>query len=337
MKSSRPSLAELLRGFFHERLAGQLQASGNTIKSYRDTMRLLLTFVASLHGKSPAKLELDDISLEAMLAFLDHLEETRSNTARSRNQRLAAIKAFAHHIAFADPESVAWSRRALEIPAKRFQRTMFTYLTKEEMDAVLAAPDLAQWEGRRDYALLSFMYNTGARVAEVIGLTESRLRLTSPCQVELIGKGGKHRIVPLWPATARTLEAWLEEAVALRKENEAVFVNARGRNLTRNGVNYILNQNVRKAAPSCLALAKKSISPHTIRHTTAMHLLQAGVDLNLIRCWLGHVSLDTTHQYVEADLEMKRKALEKGGITAADRAAPSWKPTDDVLAFLNSL
>jgi len=337
MKGSQPNLAELMRGFFRERLGRQLQASENTIKSYRDTMRLLLNFVASYNEKSPAELELEEISIKTVLVFLDHLETTRSNSVRSRNQRLAAIKAFAHYVAFSDPESIVWCRRTMEIPSKRFQRTVFTYLTKMEIDAILKAPDLSKWQGRRDYVLLSFMYNTGARVAETIGVKGNLLRLNSPYQVELIGKGNKHRVIPLWPQTAQILIAWQNEVTAQRNENAAIFVNARGNNLTRNGVNYILNKNARKAFLSCPSLSKKQISPHTIRHTTAMHLLQAGVDLNLIRCWLGHVSLDTTHQYVEADLEMKRKALEKGGIIEQDKSAYRWEPTDDIIAFLNSL
>ena len=331
------SLGTLLQRFFHERLSAQRNASPNTISSYRDTWRLLLNYLTSQTGRTPVYITVEDLTAETVLAFLDYLEEGRMNGVRSRNQRLAALKAFFHFAIFADPSILGQAQRVIEIPTKRYTRPLMGYLTHEEMDAVLAAPDRNTSSGRRYYALLLFMYNTGARVSEVIGVNVEHLGLASPTQVMLYGKGGKMRIVPIWPDTARILDALLKETGIQHHPDASVFANSRGERLTRSGVTHILRTVAERAAESCTSLANRSVSPHTIRHTTAMHLLQSGVDIGLIRMWLGHVALDTTHQYIEADMEMKRKALEKGGITTPGTAGVRWNPTDELMDFLDKL
>lgn len=337
-QKTQPILSKLIQSFFHERLANQLRASENTVVSYRDTLKMFLLFASERTGKAPVALDVDDMSVECILAFLNHLENARQNNTRTRNQRLAAIKAFFHYVAFLSPEHVSHCRRVLEIPAKRYCRPMFEHLTKEEVSALQAVPDRSTWTGRRDYALLMFMYNTGARVSETINATADQLHFSRPYQVVLHGKGGKTRVVPLWQKTADVLLQWRDEPCPHQRTRHSFFINAQGEKLTRGGVAHILRMNVEKASEMCPSLLGKRVSPHTLRHTTAMHLLMSGADIESIRSWLGHVSLDTTHQYAEADLEMKRKTLEKGGITAPEPAGfACWQPTDDIIAFLDTL
>jgi site-specific recombinase XerD len=338
MTDEKLTLGALVQRFFHERLVQQCNASAHTVASYRDTWRLLLTYLSAATGRPIAQLAMADLTAEAVLSFLDYLETERGYCVRSRNQRLAALKAFFHYAIFADPSILGQAQRVLELPLKRWMRRMLGYLTHEEMDAILAVPDRTVAAGRRIHALLLFMYNTGARVSEVTAVCVGDLRaIRHAPQVRLHGKGGKQRVVPLWSETANVLEQLVAERGVQERLDAPVFTNARGCRIARGGVTYLLHAAVQSAAEARPSLAGRTISPHTLRHTTAMHLLQSGVDLHLIRMWLGHVALDTTHQYVEADLEMKRQALAKGGITAATAADASWQPTDELMAFLDGL
>lgn len=330
-------LASLIRSFFQERLVEQKRLSPHTIASYRDSLRLLLGYVSVQTMQSPAKLTLDTLNVERILEFLNDLEQNRGCCVRSRNQRLASIKALCHHIAFKEPEALELVQQVLEIPYKRYTRPMFGFLVQEEVNAILEAPDRTSKTGMRDYALLLFLYNTGARISEATQLQISQLHLSAPYQVLILGKGDKERVVPLWKNTAAVIAKWLTIRMSFAPGTNHVFINSRGELLSRGGGRYILNQAVAIASITCPALGKKKISPHTLRHTTAMHLLQSGVDVNVIRMWLGHVSLDTTHHYIEADLDMKRRALEKGGILSATPINEQQPSEDEILAFLSSL
>lgn len=309
MTDTTCSLGVLVQRFFHERLIQQRNASAHTVASYRDTWRLLLAYLTTTTGRSVTRITMADLTAETVLEFLSYLETERGVCVRSRNQRLAALKAFFHFTIFIDPSLLGQAQRVLEIPMKRWVRRVLGYLTRDEMEAVLAVPDRTTRTGRRVYALLLFMYNTGARVSEVTAVTvgDQRAPQHAP-QARLHGKGGKQRIVPLWPDTANVLAGLMAEQGIQDTPEAPVFTNARGSRITRGGVAHLLRVTVSAAAETCPSLAGRLISPHTLRHTTAMHLLQSGVDLHLIRMWLGHVALDTTHQYVEADMEMKRQA-----------------------------
>jgi site-specific recombinase XerD len=268
-----------------------------------------------------------------VLKFLDDLESARGNSVRTRNSRLAAIRAFVGYASARDPTALPMAKRILAIPQKRFDRPLLGYLTRAEMEAVLNAPNRADWSGRRDHALFTLMYNTGTRVSEVIGLRRGDIEVGPASSVHVHGKGRKDRCVPLWKATALLLKAWLAETAA--SDNAPLFPNRQGCSLSRSGVEDRLQRAVVNATTRCPSLKDKNISPHTLRHTTAMHLLQAGVDLTVIALWLGHESCDTTHQYVEADLEMKRRVLERldPPVTKSRRR----KKGDDLLDFLDGL
>lgn len=329
------TLGALLESFFQQRLCAQRHASAATIAAYRDALRLFLQFAAAQTGQRVCALTLADLDSARVLAFLDHLERTRHNSIRTRNARRAALRAFFHHVAASEPGALALAQRVLAIPAKRSVRPVLGHLTRDELDAVLAAPDRTTALGRRDHALLLFLARTGARVSEGIQVNAADVRFERPSQVVLHGKGAKDRAVPLAADLVAVLAALCAERHVGRQEARPLFVNATGRRLTRFGVTHVLARAVTTAHATCPDLARRAISPHTLRHTTAMHLLQAGVDVNVIRAWLGHVSLDTTHQYVEADIEMKRRALEKGGVTEA--AAARYEPPDELLALLERL
>jgi len=331
--SKPPALGPLLQAFFTEHLISHRLASPQTVDGYRDTFRLLLEFLHRTKGNAPSALSVSDLDAPAVLEFLDYLEKDRHNSIRSRNVRLAAIRAFFRLVALRDPASVNVATRVLAIPVKRTDRRLVHYLTRPEMEAVLAAPDRTQWTGQRDYALLLTMYNSGARVSEVASLQRRHIQVGSTSFLEIHGKGRKERQVPVWPKTARTLKTWLETH-APAPESPA-FPNARGGRLSRDGVNYILQAAVRTATNVCPSLSGKRVSPHVIRHTTAMHLLQSGVDITVIALWLGHESIETTHGYLEADLTLKEKALQK--LAPAGQAAPRFQADDPLLVFLKAL
>lgn len=335
MTTIRPTLGALLESFFQQRLCAQRHASPATIAAYRDALRLFVLFAAEQTRKRACELVLSDLDGDRVLAFLDYLERTRHNSIRTRNARRAALRAFFQHVAVSDPSAIALAQRILAIPAKRGVRPLLGHLTRDELDAVLAAPDRTTVLGRRDHALLLFLVRTGARVSESIQVHAADVRFERPTQVLLHGKGGKDRAVPLAPDLVAALKALCEERQLGRHEARPLFASAAGRPLTRFGVTHLLARAVATASTTFPELVTRAVSPHTLRHTTAMHLLQAGVEVNVIRAWLGHVSLDTTHQYVEADLEMKRRALEKGGVT---EASPShYEPPDELLALLERL
>jgi site-specific recombinase XerD len=326
-------LGPLLQAFFTEHLISHRLASRQTVDGYRDTFRLLLEFLQRTKGKAPSALCVSDLDAPAILEFLDYLEKERHNSVRSRNVRLAAIRAFFRLVALRDPVSVNLATRVLAIPVKRTDRRLVHYLTRPEMDAVLAAPDRTLRTGQRDYALLLTMYNSGARVSEIAALRRRHIQIGSMSFLEIHGKGRKERKVPIWPRTARTLKTWLETCSP--SPESSAFPNARGGPLSRDGVNYILKAAVQTAATACPTLSGKRVSPHVIRHTTAMHLLESGVDIAVIALWLGHESIETTHGYLEADLKLKEKALQK--LAPAGQAAPRFQADDPLLAFLKTL
>lgn len=335
MSRRRPSaLAGLIESFFRQRLAAQRRASPATIATYRDALRLLLVFASEKLGKRPVQLDINDLDRDLVLAFLDFLEAKRGNGVRTRNARLATIRSFFQHVTYSDPSAVGMAQRILSIPGKRTTKKVISFLSKDELSAVLATPDRATAQGRRDHALLLFLGRTGARVSEAIALDADDLRLDGPAQVLVHGKGSKDRVVPLTPDLVTTLKEFAKTRPR-EQQRGPVFTNARGKRLTRWGVNHILARAVGATLRSTPSLRGRSVSPHLLRHTTAMHLLQSGVDIATIQAWLGHSSLDTTHLYIEANTEMKRAALAKG--QHDDVTIEKYEPPDALLALLESL
>lgn len=326
-------LAPLIRAFFVDHLLQHKEVSPQTISTYRDGFRLLLGFLQQHRHVTPAAAALTDLDAPVVLAFLDHLEHQRHNSVRSRNARLATVRSFFRFVAFRVPEHVDLTTRVLAIPVKRTTRRLIHFLTREEMDAVLAACNQATWAGRRDHALLLTLYNTGARVSEMTALRRSDIRAGTTTVVHLQGKGRKDRVVPLWTRTARTLRHWCDELDS--RPPDYAFPNAQRGRLTRHGIAYLLREAVARAAATCPSLVSKRVSPHVIRHTTAMHLLHAGVDFATIALWLGHEQLETTHMYVEADLTLKEQALDK--LAPLGQRTRRFKADDTVLAFLATL
>jgi integrase/recombinase XerD len=325
----------LLQAFFMDYMYSQKRASPRTVQSYRDTFRLLFEFVRKLTGKEPAALVMSDLDALSVLKFLDHIEAERHNQVQSRNVRLAAIRSFCRMVALRDPGSVGIATRVLAIPVKRTDKRLVGYLTRPEMDALLDAHDLTGWAGRRDHALLLTLYNTGARVSELTNLERQQVEFGIKSFVQFTGKGRKERAVPLWPTTTRALQSWFKEVELDKRNGAAAFPNARGKTLSRDGVNYLLQECVERAVPKCPSLANKRISPHVFRHSTAMHMLQGGVDITVIALWLGHESIQTTHGYIEADLATKEQVLEK--VAPAGQITKRFKADDELLRFLATL
>jgi site-specific recombinase XerD len=324
---------QLLQDFFLRRLVEQRGASARTVESYRDAFELLLSFVEQRTGRPPSALGLADLDAPLVLDFLDHLETERGNGSRTRNARLAAIHSFMRYAAVRDPASLPITQRVLAIPAKRFDRPVLGYLTREQVAAILAAPDRRTWSGHRDAVLLATAYNTGARVSEITGLQVRDVLLDRQTAVHLHGKGRKQRAIPLWKNTAAELRAWLNRISPA--PDAPVFPNRSGAPLTRSGVRDRLNRAVAVAEQRCPSLHGQHVTPHTLRHSTAMHLLQSGTDLAVIALWLGHSSPATTHQYLEADLAAKEAVLRR--LTDPSPAPTRFHPGDRLLAFLNSL
>lgn len=323
----------LLQRFFVQYLVNQRNLSKRTVAAYRDTFCLLLRFLQGQTGRMPASLTLADLSAANLLDFLEHIEQERGNAPRTRNARLAAIRTFLHYASRQAPEELPGIQQALAIPMKRFERPLVGFLSREEIQAILDAPDLSTWSGRRDRVLWMVMYNTGARVSETAALMVKDVCLPHPGSLAILGKGRKHRTVPMWKRTGSLLKEWLKET---DKYGEApLFPSARGHPMTRSGIAQRLRLAVRTAVELCPELAARRVSPHTLRHTTAMHLLQAGVAMPVIALWLGHETTETTHMYLEADLAMKEAALEKLQEPAA--AFKRYKPNDSLLGFLESL
>ena len=328
-----PSFASLVQQFFTEHLVAQRAVSPRTVACYRDALMLFLDFAGRKLSKAPTALRLVDIQPDLILAFLDHLERERHNTVRSRNLRLTALRAFLKFAGRRDVSSLHAVERALAVPMKRFERPMLGFLTREEMTAVLGQPG-SSWTAQRDHLLLAMLYNTGARVSEIIGVRVADVVLEGAACVHLQGKGRKQRSVPLWKTTAQEVRAWLRLNPTLRGE-AALLPNRDGHGMTRCNVSQRLALAVSRAAAQLPALAKKHVSPHTLRHTTAMHLLQSGVPFNVIALWLGHESTNTTHRYVEADLSMKEKALAR--LEAPDIRLRRYRAPDSLMRFLQTL
>lgn len=322
-----------IRRFLIEHLVGERNLACNTQHSYRDTMLLLMPFVADRVGKPVDQLTSEHVSAENVRFFLNDLEKRRTCSISTRNQRLAAIHAFARFVGEHSPEHIAWCGEIRSIPLKRTAKPLMPYLDKAETDALLASPDRQTPQGQRDHALLLFLYNSGARAGEAARLTVADLDLTSPASVRLLGKGNKERRCPLWPATVAALAA----LIAHRGLAERVFLNRCHQPITRFGIHTMVERHTLKASAQRPSLKTKRVSPHTIRHGTAMHLLRAGVDVNTIRAWLGHVSIDTTNVYAEIDLEMKAKALAHCEVAETRKQRRAWREDPTLMAFLKAL
>ena len=333
MSAAETDLARLLQRFFYERLQQQQHLSARTIASYRDTFRLLLRIAEASLGRDVRTLCLRDLDAPLVLAFLDHLETQRQNCIRSRNVRLAAIRAFLHDAALQEPAALAQIQRVLAIPMKRFERPLVGFLSREEMEAILNAPDAETWAGRRDRLLLLLLYNTGARVSELIAIQRRDVDLQHSGAVHLHGKGRKERVLPLWKRTTAPLRAWMSTLPI--EPTQPLLPNRFGQMMSRSGVEERLQRAVTAAAAACPALRERKVSPHVVRHSTAMALLQSGVDLAVIALWLGHDDVSTTHHYLEADLAMKERAL--ATLQPPETKTPRFAPKADILAFLDSL
>ena len=328
-----PSFALLVQQFFTEYLVAQRALSPRTIACYRDALMLFLDFASRKLGQTPAALRLVDIQPDLILAFLNHLEHERHNSIRSRNLRLSALRTFLKFAGRRDVASLHVVERALAVPMKRFEQPMPGFLTREEMVAVMGQPG-PTWSSQRDHLLLAMLYNTGARVTEMVRLRVVDVVLDTAACVHLQGKGRKQRSVPLWKTTVLEIRAWLRANPQLGSE-AALLPNRDGHAMTRCNVAQRLDLAVARAAISQPSLAKKQVSPHTLRHTTAMHLLQSGVPFNVIALWLGHESPNTTHRYVEADLGMKQKALAR--LEAPDTRVRQFRASDSLMRFLQTL
>jgi integrase/recombinase XerD len=323
-----------LQAFFTDRLIRQRQASSHTIAAYRDALRLLLNFAAQRTSTNPSLLDFADLDAALVAAFLDHLEHERDNTVRTRNARLAAIHSLYRYAALHHPDHAADIARVLAIPPKTSRRTIVTFLTDAETEALLAAPDRGTWTGRRDHTLLLLAIQTGLRVSELTALTCGDLHLGTGPHVNCHGKGRKDRITPLTSGTVTVLRDWLVERVA--QSTDPLFPTRRGGALSRDAVEHRLAQHSRNAARDCPTLTEKKITPHILRHTAAMRLLHAGVDTTVIALWLGHESVNTTQVYIHADLALKQQALDRTRPTTAP--AGRYQPaTDQLLAFLENL
>ena len=329
-----PSFASLIQRFFVDYLGKQRAVSPRTIAAYRDTFRLLLGFAEASIGKAPEAFAMADLNAKLILGFLDHLEESRKNSVRSRNARLAALRSFLKYAAHYDLTALAGIERALAVPMKKFDRPLLGFLTRPEMQTILDAPDAATWAGQRDRVLFSVLYNTGARVSEAITLRVGDVVTDISPTVHLRGKGRKERSMPLWRPTATLIRDWKRQLPNLR-DDSFLFPGRNSAALTRSTVTQRLALAVAAAANVLPKLADRSISPHTIRHTTAMHLLQSGVDITVIALWLGHESTTTTHMYLEADLSMKERAL--GRLQPPETKATRYRPPDQLMRFLQSL
>jgi site-specific recombinase XerD len=327
------SLAPLLQRFFTQRLMQQRQASPHTVSSYRDTFRQFLKFIQQRLHKPPSRLTFEEIDAPLIVTFLDELEKRQGLSVRTRNLRLTAIHSFFRYAAFEVPAYSAQIQRVLAIPSKRFTRTLVQFLTRPEVDALLAAPNQLTWSGRRDHAFLLVAVQTGLRLSEMTGLKRKDLIVGSGAHLRLIGKGRKERCTPLAKSTLAVLKAWFREPQ--RGDTDVLFPNARGDRLSVHGVQYLLTKHRLAASKTCPSLKDKRVTVHRLRHTMAMDLLQAGVDRSVIALWLGHESVETTQIYLEATLAMKERALEKALPPCGKPGR--YQPGDQLLGFLNSL
>jgi integrase/recombinase XerD len=334
MTSSRSrQFSALLQEFFCRHLRSERNVSPRTVVAYRDCFRLLFRYVQERLHRRPSDLCIADLDASTVLAFLNHLEKDRHNCIRSRNTRLAAIRTFFQYAAPSCPESLPTIQRVLAIPRKRFNRPCLGFLSQSEIQAIIDAPNPSTWSGQRDRVMWATLYNTGARVSEIIALRLSDLVLDGSAQLVLHGKGRKERVIPLWKSTVAQLKQWLRKIG--NDPSGHVFPNVFGRGLTRSGVEHRLRLAVAQASNRNPTLCKRHISPHTLRHTTAMHLLQSGVDLSVIALWLGHENPITTHMYLAGDIETKKQALE--ALQEPPGRRLRFRPSDKLLKFLEGL
>jgi|TARA_R110002049_G_scaffold298515_1_gene488283 integrase/recombinase XerD len=329
---SPATLPALIQRFFTDRLRIQMEASPHTVASYRDTFRLLMRFASAKHGKPPVKLAVEDIDADLVADFLVHTETARGNSARSRNTRLAAIRSFFRYVAMTDPAWLLHCQRILAMPNKRYVKRTVTFLDAQEIAALLAAPDRATWAGRRDHALLLLALQTGLRASELVGLRCSDVTLGTGAHILCLGKGRKERCTPLRRDTAKLLKAWMGNHP---DDNSPLFPSIRGERLSRDALEHLVRKHCLTASRTCPSLAAKRVTPHTLRHSTAMDLLHHGVDQTVIALWLGHESVATTQIYIHADMRMKEKALAR--VSAPAIPTGRFQPDDGLLAFLEGL
>lgn len=328
-------LANYMKRFFSHYLPVQKGLSINTILAYRDATKLLLCYAADTLGRSVDKLTIEDITEKTVIAFLDHVEQKRKCSPRTRNARLAAIRSLFNFIAREEPVLLQHCQRIRAIPLKRTQHQTVCYLEEKEMQAIFDAVEINSRTGIRDKALLLLLYNTGARVSEIVEAKLNDLRLSGGAQIHLLGKGKKHRSCPLWPETVAAVQAYLESRSPKESGVEYLFLNANGAPITRFGIRYVTNKYKVVAQEQCPSMKTKKVFPHTIRHTTAMHLLRSGNDINMVSYWLGHADINTTHVYLEIDMEMKRRMIEKASAPAMKEEKLWHQP--DIIAWLNNL
>ena len=322
-----------MQRFFTERLTTQLAASANTIASYRDTFRLLLNYTSERLGREPTALHVPDINADLVGDFLSFIEAKRSNSARTRNTRLAAIRSFFKHVASQEPQLLHHCQRILVMPSKRHEKRSIDYMQRDEIEALIAAPDPDTWTGRRDHTLLMLALQTGLRVSELISLNCGDISLSTGAHVRCIGKGRKERCTPLRKDCIQALRTWL--AGRDTTSDSPLFPSNRGSRLSRDAVGYLVAKHAEKAASQCATLKGKCITPHVLRHTAAMELLQNGVDRTVIALWLGHESVETTQMYIHADIKLKERAMER---TQPVEIKPGrYRPTDELRAFLEAL
>lgn len=334
-----PDLASAIRGFFQEHLISQRGLSGNTVLAYRDALKLFLAFACRLHQTTATKLTLDELSDDAVRRFLHHLEQDRHNSASTRNDRLAAIHSFFRYLSTLDPSCIQHCQSILAVPFKRCPHRVPNFLEREEVQQIFRQIDCQAPLGRRDDALLRIMYNSGMRAQEVVDLDVNHLRFTRPYTVLIHGKGSRQRVCPLWRETIDAVKGYLEARSVVPSNEGPLFLNTYGNRLTRFGIRYIVARRIAAAAKECPTLLTRKITPHTWRHSTALHLLQSNVDLTMICAWLGHASIETTHQYVDIDLKMKQKTLKSVEhlIPKTAGSPAQWKTNKDVLTWLSAL
>lgn len=327
------TLAPTLQAFFTDRLASQKAASPNTVTGYRDSLRLLLQFASERTRKKPCELDIADLDAPLVAAFLEHLEKDRRNSVRTRNNRLAAIHSLFSHAALRHPEHAASIQRVLAIPPKRHERNLVTYLTDGELTALLAACDTKTWTGRRDHAMLLLAAQTGLRVSELTGLSIADAALGTGAHVHCVGKGRKERRTPLLPLTRAVLQNWITERQGAAAD--PLFPTSTGRRLSRDAVERRVAHYVAKASISCPSLASKHVTAHTLRHTAAMRLLEAGNDITVIALWLGHEQVTTANIYIHADMSHKERAIAR--VQPPNTKPGRYRPADNLLAFLQAL
>lgn len=327
------TLPALVQQFFTERLCMQMEASPNTIASYRDTFRLLLRFASEQTGRVPTNIKIDDLDVNLIGHFLTHVENERHNSARSRNTRLAAIRSFFRFVALNEPAYMLHCQKILSMPSKRYVQRTVSFLDSQEMDALLAAPDRSTWTGRRDYVILVTALQTGLRASELINLRRCDIVMGAGAHVRCEGKGRKQRCTPLRKETLTALESWLAECQG--SDTQPLFPTIRGDKLSRDALEHIVKRHALKASKQCPTLCGKRVSPHVLRHSTAMNLLHHGVDQVVIALWLGHESVETTQVYMHADLKLKEKALARMSVPTDN--PQRYRPDDTLLAFLESL